>query len=125
MKEVLIKKEVQNYTQRSRYRWPIQEQPHITTFHIWRNTLQEAFGVSMSGKLRQKLGDWTKAPLDTINFQYIIDPTKTRLLSKQNNDNWCEHAYKKYSRGRIHYESIGRLISEPEDIRKYIPVDCL
>jgi ribonuclease HI len=126
IKEVLIKKEIKNYKKRSNYRWPNQEQPHLPTFTIWKSILSEVFGVNSSGNLQQKLGEWKIPPVEKIQFQYIVDPLKTKLLSQifHDDDHWTEHSYQKYARGKIYYIKTGRIVPTPDDINKYIPVDA-
>jgi hypothetical protein len=127
IKEVLIKKEVANYIHRSTYRWPKQDRPHMSTFSIWKSILRYVFGVSSSGTLQQKLGEWKQHPVEKIKFQYIANPSKTKILSRilNNDDQWLEHTYQKYARGKIHYAKHGQIVPTPIDINEYIPVDVV
>ena len=80
-KEFLIKRETIHFQRKSKYKWPNQNQPHLSTFHIWRNVLQDVFGINLSGAITQKLGNWTTSPTEFNNYSFLVNQSKTHLIS--------------------------------------------
>jgi hypothetical protein len=123
-KHYLDKSEVYKHGKNTCIIWPNQEQPHISTFTIWRNTLQKAFAINKDGKLSRPLGEWIVKPLKYMKSQYILDKTKRILLSIESNIAWREHKLINERRGRFYFNRIGEITAEPDGILDYIPVDC-
>lgn len=65
---------------RSRHNWPIQQQPDITTFKIWRKGITLTFKAKRNGQLPGPLGHWITSPNKSYNTWSSYYDIESRLL---------------------------------------------
>jgi hypothetical protein len=101
----LQKKHVLNHKSNSSLRWPVQRQPCINKFGIWRSTIQKICKCSSHGILKIPLGKWIINPLHQMKIGSVISTDYKFLFVKQANNRWTRYE-KCNSLRNQHYFSI-------------------
>ena len=86
-------KTVNNHNQyrTSKLNWPKQEQPHKSTFFIWKNFLTSRFGMQRKGMIRVKLGPWLNDFHDLDNTWNACYNSSETLLYIQKEFYYTKH----------------------------------
>jgi hypothetical protein len=88
------KNKAKTYTTNSCIRWPIQNLPCLSTFHIWQRYILQITNSDKNGKIKKGnyLGTWCNNAPKTIRIKTWIHHSKLFIIKKKN-DLWYKHHF--------------------------------
>jgi hypothetical protein len=102
-------------------RWPIQNQPDISTFKVWLSTLKQIVSFGTGGVLKEPLGRWTSNPLLERKINFVTD--NTYLYQHQHNNIWSVHTINHHQYRKIYFHKDIIKMTKLRNSETYIPVD--
>jgi hypothetical protein len=113
-----------NFIPNSNINWPRQQQPSMTTFRIWVNTLRRIVQFANNGEITPHLGAWIANPLDSIKISSFIHDEKSNIaVWDYTNKNWKIHQHVETKWGNLHFDRINYTTKTDIQYEQYIPVE--
>lgn len=112
--------QVNREIRQSRHNWPRQQQPHVSTFRIWRKGLRTLCGTNSGGELLRPLGDWvTTFRTSSNDWNDYLDPNTRLVYRRQTDQTFWVYIPARDTANRTIYSAL------PEDSVTTIPDVCI
>jgi hypothetical protein len=110
---------------RSKIRWPNQQMPCLKTFNIWKSIISEIGQVTIDGKLRNKLGNWTVNPSIYRKYSVLMHTSTNQLIKQYKQGQWAVVERSHQMQNYVYYRKTPSYILDATELSDYIPVECV
>jgi hypothetical protein len=116
----LLKKECKLHKPISKLRWPIQVMPHVSTFHVWKQTIAHISGCKHDFCFKRELRNWFMNSMESIQITTTVTEDYKYLQILQQDQTWQQYQCTHQICSKSYYTKMGNNV---KSVDSFIPVD--